>query len=93
MACNCVHNQREIEAEKKSVEQLRELFIKRMTVDSETQDRRKRDFNQAIFNFNEDGSAYQVFCETDLDMVLQCFDDAVKDLRRTWCDVESCRRK
>lgn len=33
------------------IQQLRELFIKRMTVDSETQDRRRSDFNQAIFEY------------------------------------------
>lgn len=93
MACNCVHNQREIEAEKKSVEQLRELFIKRMTVDSISLDRRRRDYNQAIFSYRDDGSTYQCFYNMDLDMVLECFDNAVKDLRRTWCNVESCRRK
>lgn len=78
---------------------LRELFIRRMTVDSETTDRRRKDFNQAIFHIesNEDvdewnaecekyvlqkkgyGSSYPVWSETTLDMVLTCFDNAVKD--------------
>lgn len=62
------------------VSRLRELFIKRMTEDSETQDRRRKDYNQAIFGFLDDGSTYQVFNDTDMNMVLQCFDDAVKDL-------------
>jgi hypothetical protein len=70
-----------------------------MTVDSEKTDRRRKDFNQAIFciESNEDvdawnaecekyglkkkgyGSSYPVWSETTLDMVLTCFDNAVKD--------------
>lgn len=113
MACNCKHMEREIEEYKKQISELRDLFIKRMTVDSETNDRRRREYNQAIFGIesNDDvdrwnaecdryglrkkeyGCTYQVFSETNLDMILKCFDDAVKDWRRTFCDVESCRRK
>lgn len=63
-----------------TVSRLRELFVKRMTEDSETQDRRRKDYNQAIFGFRDDGSTYQVFSDTDMEMVLRCFDDAVKDL-------------
>lgn len=63
-----------------TVSRLRELFIKRMTEDSETQDKRRKDYNQAIFGFRDDGSTYQVFTDTDMEMVLRCFDDAVKDL-------------
>ena len=58
---------------------IRELFIRRMTVDSDHHDRRRKDFNQAIFGLNEDGSTYQCFTETDMDMVLKCWDDAVRD--------------
>ena len=29
----------------------------------------------------------------NLDMVLRCFDKAVKDWRRTFCDEEGCRGK
>ena len=93
MGCNCKHNKEAISDGKKNFVELRELFIKRMTVDSETTDARRKDFNQAIFHYNDDGSTYAVWCETDMDMVLQCFDDAVKDWRRSWCDVENCTRK
>ena len=94
MACSCKHNEERIEQGKQYIAELRELFIKRMTVDSETQDRRRRDYNQAIFHYSDDGKrTYPVWCETDLDMVLQCFDDAVKDWRRLFCDVDGCRRK
>lgn len=65
------------------VSELRRLFIKRMTEDSETQDRRRKDYNQAIFGYCDDGiRTYQVWNEISLDMVLQCFDDAVKDWKR-----------
>lgn len=93
MGCNCKHNQQEIAEGKKNFEELRELFIKRMTVDSDHNDRRRKDFNQAIFCYKDDGSTYACWYGTDMDMVLQCFDNAVKDWRRTWCDVENCTRK
>ena len=63
-------------------QELRELFIKRMTEDSETQDARRKEFNQAIFGFRDNGTSYCVWDSIDLDMVLQCFDDAVKDWKR-----------
>lgn len=58
---------------------IRELFIRRMTVDSDHHDRRRKDFNQAIFSLNDDGTTYQCFNGTDMDMVLRCWDDAVRD--------------
>lgn len=93
MGCNCKHNKEEIEDGKKTIEELRALFIKRMTIDSEHHDARRKDFNQAIFSYRDNGSTYAVWCETDMDMVLRCFDDAVKDWRRSFCDVENCNRK
>lgn len=94
MACKCKHNREEIKEGKKTIAELRELFIKRMTVDSEHNDRRRKDYNQAIFcKYREDGEHEQVFNGTTMEMVLQCFDDAEKDWRRTWCDVENCTRK
>lgn len=93
MACNCKHNQEEIREGKQILSFFRKLFINRMTVDSDHNDRRRKDFNQAIFGYNDDGSTYAVWSETDMDMVLQCFDDAVEDWRKSWCDVESCSRK
>lgn len=100
MACNCKHNEKEIESFKNVIAELRELFIKRMTVDSDHNDRRKRDYNQAIFSWWEENEkdadpskTFQCYSDMDMGMVLQCFDDAVGDWRRTWCDVENCRRK
>lgn len=69
-------NKKEIQWE---LAKIRELFIQRMTVDSDHHDRRRRDFNRAIFGLNPDGSTYQCFTGTDMDMVLKCWDDAVRD--------------
>lgn len=93
MACNCKHNRQEILEGKKTIAELRDLFIKRMTVDSEHNDRRRKDYNQAIFCDFGRGEHEAVWNETTMEMVLQCFDDAVKDWRKTWCDVDNCTRK
>ncbi len=58
---------------------LRELFLKLLTIDSETQDRRRKDFNQAIFNAQE---GWAVFNGTDLDMVMDKFDKAVREIEK-----------
>lgn len=99
MGCNCKHNTEAIEDGKKTIAELRELFIKRMTVDSDHNDRRRKDFNQAIFGWWEDEehkcpeNTYQCWHEMTMAMVLRCFDDAVKDWRRAFCDVKNCNRK
>lgn len=94
MACNCKHNRSEIQEGLQNIADLRELFIKRMTVDSEHNDRRRKDFNQAIFFYDEYAEEWsQCFNGTSMEMVLTCFDNAVKDWRRTWCDVDGCKRK
>jgi hypothetical protein len=64
-----------------------------MTIDSETNDRRKSGYNQAIFYDCGDGEYKQVFIETTMDMVLDCFDNSVKDWRRSFCDVDNCNRR
>jgi hypothetical protein len=58
---------------------LRELFIKYLTEDSVTQDARRKEFNQAIFN-PKTGRA--VFNGTDLEMVLEKFDKAEKESQK-----------
>ena len=58
---------------------LREEFLRLLTVDSQTQDRRRRDYNQAIFAPEEAGG-WAVFNGTDLHMVMRAFDRAVKNL-------------
>lgn len=58
-------------------QELRDRFVHYLTVDSETTDRRKRDYNCAIFNAEE---GWACFNGTDLSMVLDKFDRAVKSL-------------
>jgi hypothetical protein len=55
---------------------LREAFVKYLTVDSETQDARKREFNKAIFDAEE---GWACFNGTDLSMVMEKFDKAVRE--------------
>lgn len=99
MGCNCKDNREAITDGKKVIAELRELFIKRMTVDSDTDDRRIKDYNQAIFfwDFCEKDktpeNAMQVWDELTMDMVLKCFDNAAKDWRKSFCDVKNCTRK
>ena len=99
MSCNCKHNQDAISRGEKDFAELRELFIKRMTIDSEHNDRRRKDYNQAIFGWWADEkiktpeNTFPCWTPMSMDMVLRCFDDAVKDWRRGWCDVENCKRK
>jgi hypothetical protein len=73
------------------VAKMRELFIARMTVDSPHGDARRKDFNQAIF-FESRGEYRQCFNGTTMEMVLTCFDDAVRDFRDSFCDSEKCKR-
>jgi hypothetical protein len=58
-------------------QKLRNLFIKYLTQDSEIKDRRRKEFNQAIFDAEK---GFANYCETDLDMVLEKFDKAVEKL-------------
>ena len=58
---------------------LREEFVRLLTVDSETKDRRRREFNQAVFNAEQ---GWAIWSSTDLDMVMQKFDRAVRLLER-----------
>ena len=61
------------------VDKLRAEFLRMLTVDSKTKDRRRREFNQAIFNAEE---GWAVFNGTDLDMVMDKFDMAANNLLR-----------
>ena len=60
-------------------QQMREAFVRRLTEDSETDDRRRRDYNQAIFNAEY---GWAIFSDTDLDMVMDAFDRAMSDVFR-----------
>ena len=62
-------------------EVLRGLFLKYLTEDSETHDARRKEFNQAIFIDPNDTlvGGQQAFNNTNLDMVMEKFDKAVKE--------------
>lgn len=94
MACSCKHRQQEIATAKKTINDLKRLFIRRMTVDSEHSDRRKKDYNQAIFFYSKQKDEHvQCFNGTTMEMVLDAFNNAIKDYRDSYCDVDRCRRK
>jgi hypothetical protein len=61
------------------IEKLREEFLRLLTTDSPHKDRRRNDFNQAIFNSEE---GWAVWSSTDLNMVMDRFDKAVYLLSR-----------
>ena len=60
------------------VNALRDEFVRLLTEDSETHDRRRREFNQAIFDAER---GFACFNGTDLGMVMEKFDRAVRNLR------------
>ena len=82
---NVKNNPAVVQERLKDFDRLRDLFIKRMTIDSETQDARRREFNQAIFDAEEGWACYN---DTDLSMVLRCFDNAVKDWQHSRNDIK-----
>ena len=55
---------------------LRAEFVRLLTEDSDTTDRRRREYNQAVFNPESGRSIWEP--PTDLGMVLQKFDRAAK---------------
>lgn len=60
------------------LDELRDEFVRLMTTDSSEQDRRKRDFNQALFDMAT-GESLWAPC-VDMEMVLEKFDKAVRNL-------------
>jgi hypothetical protein len=59
------------------MQRVRDEFLRLLTVDGETKDRRRKDYNQAIFDPEE---GWAVFNGTDLYMVMDKFDKAVKNI-------------
>ena len=55
----------------------REAFIRLLTVNGDTQDRRRKTYNQVIFTPESEGGR-SVWSSTDLDMVLDKYDRATK---------------
>jgi hypothetical protein len=87
MSCSCKDLASDIESNIRNMLTLKNLFVQRLIIDSPHKDRRKRSFNQAIFDA-ESGRA--CFCNTDLDMVMMAFDNAMRDYTKIFCDSESC---
>ena len=59
--------------------QLRDEFLRLLTQDSETKDRRRREYNDAIFDADK---GWAVYHGTDLDMVMDKFDRAIRNVTR-----------
>ena len=59
---------------------LRKLFLKWLTEDSVTEDARRKEFNQAIFDPTE---GFQCFNNTNLGMVMERFDKAAKEYEKS----------
>lgn len=57
--------------------ELRKLFLKYLTEDIAIKDSKNEKFNQAIF-IKESG--HQVFCGTDLGMIMEKFDKAIVEI-------------
>jgi hypothetical protein len=57
-------------------DELRAVFLRLLTEDGPSSDRRRKDFNQAIFDADE---GWAVWERTTLDMVMEKFDKAVKE--------------
>lgn len=55
---------------------LRDEFLRLLTQDSDTKDRRRKDYNQAIFA----PEGYACWSRTDLNMVMEKFDRAVRNV-------------
>lgn len=58
------------------MDELRAEFIRLLTEDSVTPDRRRKEYNVAVF----DPEGWPIWTRTDLDMVMEKFDKAVKNL-------------
>ena len=56
---------------------LRDAFIKYLTVDGETQDARRKEFNQRLFNPKE---GWQCWDRIDFNMIMEKFDKSVKEV-------------
>ena len=59
--------------------QLRDEFLRLLTQDGETRNPRRREYNAAIFDAEE---GWAVFIGTNLDMVMEKFDRAIRNVAR-----------
>jgi hypothetical protein len=58
-------------------DKLRAEFVRLLTIDSETNDRRRKEYNQALF---DPDTGREIWTSTSLDMIMHSFDRAVKNL-------------
>lgn len=75
--CNDALVEIQVEQQRRVLAGLKAEFLRLLTEDSETDDRRRKDFNQAIFD-KEGGRA--IYTRTDLGMVTSKLDRAIKNL-------------
>jgi len=94
IACNCKHAQIEIYQMRNIVYKMREFFYKRLTVDSEHHDARRKDFNQALFIPESDEYFPGAPCwdRITVAMIMKAFDNAQQDYHNTFCDVKNYKR-
>lgn len=61
---------------------LRDEFLRLLTVDSETSDRRRKDYNQALFMVSPDPyfDGKQAWTSIDLGMIMEKFDKAQRNI-------------
>lgn len=59
------------------INKLRDEFVRLLTVDGATTDRRRKGYNQAIFDADK---GWAVFNSTNLHMILDKFDKAARNL-------------
>lgn len=91
MSCACKNEKENIVRDEETLRSFREYFIRRMTVDN-PKDRRRKDFNQSIFSWFDDETVktpettFQVWTPMSMDMVLTCYDDAMRDFKKRYCD-------
>lgn len=69
------------EQDKTVLEKVREEFIKLLTVDSETLDARRRDFNVSLFAPREEGG-HQRWTALYIEDITEKFDKAVKNVSK-----------
>jgi hypothetical protein len=60
-----------------TADRLREEFVRLLTEDSETNDRRRKEYNQALF---DPETGREIWTSLNLDMIMHTFDRAVKNV-------------
>ena len=77
LAALAQHNLTVARTDAETVTRLRAEFLRLLTEDGPTHDRRRKDYNQAIFNAEH---GWAIWTSTDLEMVMSKFDKAARAL-------------